>query len=132
VVGANLAFEPLVGELFRAGYVMASAAAHGDYTTPSIIGVAESDFDRDLEYTKDLIGPLVTDAQHGRHNIQVLGQWLERWVPMSLAAAQALEPIWTMAADTPVTFADALGRARMRTRLLFDELTLPTPKELLA
>jgi propane monooxygenase small subunit len=132
VVGANLAFEPLVGELFRAGYVMATAAAHGDYTTPSIIGVAESDFDRDLDYTKDLIGPLVTDEQHADHNTRILAGWLERWVPMSLAAAQALEPIWSLAADTPVTFADAFARARARTQLLFEELTLPTPKELLA
>lgn len=130
VVATNLAFEPLVGELFRAGYVMASAAANCDYTTPSIMGVAESDFDRDLEYTKDLIGPLVTDAKHGKHNTEVLGEWLARWIPVSLDAARALEPIWALAADTPVTFAESFARARARTNLLLEELTLPIPKEL--
>jgi len=131
-VAANLAFEPLVGELFRSGYVMASAAANGDYTTPSIMGVAESDFDRDLDYTKDLIGPLVTDKQHGEHNTQVLGEWLAHWIPVSLASARALEPIWGLAANTPVSFADSFAKARARTQLLLEELTLPTPEELRA
>jgi len=130
VVAANLAFEPLVGELFRGGYVMATAAANGDFITPTVMGVAESDFDRDLGYTKELIGGLARDEQHGAHNIETIGGWLARWIEQSLAAARALEPIFTQAEHSPVTFEDTLSRARERVRETLGELDIPTPKEL--
>jgi len=132
VVAANLVFEPLVGQLFRNGFVAAVAAANGDFVTPSIMGVAESDFDRDLAYTKDLIGPLVTDGTHGAENTQVLADWVADWVPRSLKAARALEPIWSQPENMAVSFDDAFAQARQRTALLFDELTIPKPKELKA
>ena len=34
-MATNLAFEPLVGELFRSGFIMQMAAAQGDFITPS-------------------------------------------------------------------------------------------------
>jgi propane monooxygenase small subunit len=130
VVAANLAFEPLVGELFRAGLVMSTAAANGDFVTPTIMGVAEGDFDRDLGYTEDLIDGLTHDEQHGSANIELFGGWLSEWIPASLAAARSLEPIWTEAEITPVTFEDSLARARERVRAILGELDIPTPKEL--
>jgi propane monooxygenase small subunit len=36
-------FEPLVGELFRSGFVMQVAALQGDFTTPTLMGSGESD-----------------------------------------------------------------------------------------
>ena len=130
VVAANLAFEPLVGELFRSGFVMSTAAANGDFTTPTIMGVAESDFDRDLAYTIDLVGPLAQDSEHGEENTRTLGEWLSRWIPTSLDAARGLAPVFSQAENSPVAFEDALANARERVRKLLDELQLPTPKEL--
>ncbi len=130
VVAANLVFEPLVGELFRSGYVMATAAANGDFVTPTIMGVAESDLERDLAYTKDLIGGLTHDEQHGAENIERCGEWLSRWIPASLKAARSLEPIWSEAEHSPVTFEDSLARTRERAREILGELDIPTPKEL--
>jgi propane monooxygenase small subunit len=129
VVAANLAFEPLVGELFRTGFVVATSPANGDYVTPAVMGVAESDFERDLAYTKDLIGPLVRDPEHGQENVRQLGEWLSQWIPVSLGAARALEPLFSQA-HSPVTFDEALTRARDRTRGILGELEIPTPKEL--
>ncbi|MBV9050562.1 MAG: hypothetical protein JOY58_20030, partial [Solirubrobacterales bacterium] len=130
VVAANLVFELLVGELFRGGYVMSTAAANGDFITPSIMGVAEGDLERDLSYTKDLIGGLARDEKHGRENIEVIGGWLSQWVPTSLKAARSLEPIFSEAENSPVTFEDTLTRARERVRETLGELEIPTPKEL--
>jgi propane monooxygenase small subunit len=130
VIGANLAFEPLVGELFRAGFVMTAGAANGDFVTPTVMGVAEGDLERDLAYTKDLIGGLTRDSEHGRQNIEVFGGWLSNWIPVSLAAARSLAPIFSQAEHSPVTFEDSLARARERVRETLGELDIPTPKEL--
>jgi propane 2-monooxygenase small subunit len=130
VVATNLVFEPLVGELFRSGFVIGVAAANGDYVTPTIMGVAEGDFERDLAYTKDLIGALATDEEHGEHNQGTLAEWLSRWIPLSLAAARALEPIWSEPGQAPVTFEQALQRARDRVQGVLGEFNIATPKEL--
>jgi len=130
VIAANLAFEPLVGELFRAGFVMTTGAANGDFVTPTVMGVAESDLERDLAYTKDLIGGLTRDSEHGRQNIELFGDWLSSWIPISLAAARSLAPIFSEAEQSPVTFEDTLTRARERVRETLGELDIPTPKEL--
>jgi propane monooxygenase small subunit len=109
---------------------MATAAANGDFVTPSIMGVAESDFDRDLAYTKDLIGGLTRDEQHGEENRELFSRWLSEPIAWSLQAARSLEPIWSEPEHTPVSFEDTLARARERTREILGELEIPTPKEL--
>ena len=129
-VATNLLFEPLVGELFRSSYVMGTGAANGDFVTPVIMGVAEHDFDRDLAYTRDLVRPLVDDSQHGAHNRGLLEEWLGAWAPLSLAAGQALEPLWSEPERTTETFDQAFDRARGRARGILDDLGLTPPQEL--
>ncbi|MCW3003097.1 MAG: methane/phenol/toluene hydroxylase [Conexibacter sp.] len=130
IVAANLAFEPLVGELFRSQFVMSTAAANGDFVTPLVMSIAESDFDRDLDYTTILLGDLVADEQHGQENVAVLSEWLATWIPRSLETARSLEPIWGQAEHGGIGFADALARTRARTQLILDDLKIPRPKEL--
>jgi propane monooxygenase small subunit len=130
VISANLAFEPLVGELFRSGYVMSTAAANGDFVTPTIMGVAEADYERDLAYTRDLVSGLTNDEKHGQENRKLFSSWLEVPIAEAISAARALEPIWSEADNTPGTFDEALTRARERVRGILDELDIPTPKEL--
>ena len=43
----TVVFEPLVGELFRSGFVMQAAALQGDFVTPTIMGAGESDAARE-------------------------------------------------------------------------------------
>lgn len=129
-VAANLAFEPLVGELFRAGFVMNNAAANGDFVTPSVMGVAESDFDRDLAYTKELVTGLTHDDKHGEENRKLFSRWLSEPIAMSLRAAKSLAPIWSEAEHAPVSFEETLTRARERVREILREVDIPTPKEL--
>ena len=130
VVAANLAFEPLVGELFRSGLVIATAAANGDFVTPTIMGVVESDFERDLAYTKELLGGLTHDKQYAAENRAVLRDWLSAPIAMSLRAARSLAPIWSEAEHSPVSFDSQLTRARERLRAILAELDIQAPAEL--
>jgi propane monooxygenase small subunit len=130
VMAANLVFEPLVGELFRAGFVMNTAAANGDFVTPTLVGVAEGDFDRDLASTKDLVSGLTHDDRYGEENRELFSRWLSEPITMSLRAARSLEAIWQQAEHTPVSFDETLTRARERVQGVLEELDIPTPKEL--
>ncbi|MFG1817628.1 aromatic/alkene monooxygenase hydroxylase subunit beta [Kribbella sp. NPDC049174] len=126
----NVVFEQLVGSLFRSELVMQIAARNGDYITPTIVGTGEHDYDRDLSYTRNLFRLLTRDEQYGETNKVLFGEWLATWVPRSLAAAQALQPIWSQPADKAVTFADSFEAAKQKFRSLLDELGLDIPKEL--
>lgn len=130
VIGANLAFEPLVGELFRAGFVMTAGAANGDFVTPMVVGVAESDFERDLAYTRDLVSGLTHDEEYGPENRELFGRWLAQPTAMAVDAAHGLAEIWNQAEHTPESFDEAFARARDRVRGILGELDISTPKEL--
>ena len=65
----NIVFEPLVGELFRSGFLMQVAAANHDFITPPVISAAEADYERNLANTIDLVYLLANDEQHGASTI---------------------------------------------------------------
>ena len=50
----NLVFEPLVGELFRSGFIMQVAASQNDFVTPAVVSAAEADYERNLANTVEL------------------------------------------------------------------------------
>jgi propane monooxygenase small subunit len=128
----TVVFEPLVGELFRSGLVMQSAALHGDFVTPTIIGAGEADVSREQRGARALFGMLADDEQHGAENRATMQQWLERWTPASVAAAQQLQPIWSQLSEKVVRFDDSRERSRDRFESLVGDIGLETPKELSA
>lgn len=126
----NIVYEQLVGSLFRTELVMQIAAQNGDYITPTIVGTGENDYDRDLRYTRALFRMLVRDETHGEENKKLFTEWLKKWIPKAVAAATALQPIWSQPAEKPVTFAASWDAATMKFSHLLDELELDPPKEL--
>ncbi len=56
--------------------------------------------------------------------------WLDEWVPVSLAAAQQLQPIWSEMSEKVVRFDDSLAAAKTRIADLLEDITLETPKEI--
>ncbi len=122
-------FEPLVGELFRSGFVMQAAAPHGDFVTPTLMGSAESDVGREQRGARALFSMLVRDATHGEQNRATMQEWLARWTPMSVEAAHQLQPIWSQLSEKVVRFEDSFERSRQRFQDLLDDLTLQTPQE---
>ncbi|MEU7876298.1 toluene hydroxylase [Dactylosporangium sp. NPDC049140] len=131
VLAANVVFEPLVGELFRSGLVQHAAPRNGDFVTPTIVGAEEYDFsERDLRYTVAMFQLLTNDREFAEHNRGLIGQWLANWVPRCIAAARALQPLWSQPDAKPPRFEDALDRAKSRFAGILTDLGLPTPKEL--
>lgn len=127
---SNLVFEQLVGQLFRSELVMQIAAKNGDYITPTIVGTGEHDYNRDLDYTRALFRMLARDEQHATENKEVFQGWLSTWVPKSLEAAHALQPIWSQPAERVLTFAESLGAAKEKFAQLLEDIGLDVPKEL--
>ncbi len=133
VFASNVVFEPLVGELFRSQFVLRFAPPNGDFLTPSIVGVSEREFnDRDLRYTVDMMKDMLEDEEHGDENRELMQQWLETWVPYSLAAARGMEPIWSEPEVKPVDFETSFGRARNRFEEILSDLGLQVPQEVKA
>ncbi len=127
---SNIVFEPLVGELFRSGFIMRFAPAHNDFLTPSVIGVSEREFnDRDLTYTVEMMKDFLGDETHGEANKEVMEEWLAEWVPYSIAAARGLEPIWSEPEIQPVSFEQSFERARNRFEAILSDLGLRVPEE---
>ena len=130
VFAANIVFEPLVGELFRSGFAMHSAPQHGDFLTPSIMGTIEREYERDLNATRDMFLLLTEDEAHGEENKEVMQEWLSHWVPYSIQAAQALEPIWSEPEVQVVSFEESFEQSKSRFEGILSDLGLQLTEEL--
>jgi len=125
-------FEPLVGELFRSGFVMQAAALQGDFVTPVVMGAGEADTAREQRGARALYRMLADDPQHGAANKALMQSWLDEWIPVSLQAAQQMQPIWSQISERVVRFDDSLERSKTRMADLLEDLTLDVPKEIRA
>jgi len=120
--------EPLLGELFRSGFVMQVAALHGDFVTPTIFGAGESDAARDQRGARALFGMLTGDAAHGAENKATLEGWLAAWTGDAVAAARNLQPIWSQLSEKVVRFEDSLERSQARMASLLSDIGLEEVK----
>ena len=120
----NIVFEPLVGELFRSGFLMQAAAANNDFITPPVISAAEADYERNLANTVDLIYLLAHDEEHAAHNKALFQSWLEKHGELADKAAMALQPIWSQPHSKPVSFQDVKAVSQERIGQILGELGL--------
>jgi propane monooxygenase small subunit len=131
VFAANVVFQPLVAELFRSHLVQHAAPRNGDFVTPTVVGAEEYDYaERDLRYTRAMFERLTDDREFADHNKEIMRQWLVAWVPRAIAAARALQPLWSQPDAKPPRFEDGLDAAKHRFRGIVADLGLETPKEL--
>lgn len=128
----NVAFEPLVGELFRSGFIMQLAAAQGDFITPAVTSAAEADYERNLANAVELFHILADDPQDGAHNKEVFSGWMTKYGDLALAAANGLQPIWSQPRVKAASFADALAQAKNRVKAIVGEIGIKAPDALLA
>jgi propane monooxygenase small subunit len=118
----NIVFEPLVGELFRSGFVMQMAAAQNDFMTPAVVAAAEGDYERNLANAVELFHTLVLDPEHGDSNRAILVEWMHKHGSLALDAAHHLQPIWSQPRVKAAQFADALDLAKNRVRAIAAEI----------
>jgi propane monooxygenase small subunit len=128
----TVVFEPLVGELFRSGFVMQAAAPQGDFVTPTIMGAGESDAARELRGARALFRMLADDPAHGAANKETMEGWLAEWTPPAMDAARNLQPIWSQLSEKVVRFEDSMDRSRERFDTLAGDIGIQTPKEVAA
>ncbi|GMG83117.1 aromatic/alkene monooxygenase hydroxylase subunit beta [Paralimibaculum aggregatum] len=120
----NIVFEPLVGELFRSGFLMQAAAANNDFITPPVISAAEADYERNLANTIDLMYLLANDEKHGAENRALFQTWLRLHGELADKAAASLQPIWSQPHSKPISFEDARAVSQERIGHIVGELGL--------
>ena len=120
-------FEPLVGELFRSGFIMQMAASQGDFATPSVVATAEADYERNLANTVELIHMLTHDKDHGAHNKGLFNGWMAHHGAMAHEAAANLQPIWSQPRVKVSSFAEAQALAKNRIEAICAQIGLKTP-----
>src|SRR3954453_18807591 len=125
----SIVFEPMLGELFRSGFVMQVAALHGDFVTPTIMGAGESDAAREQRGARALFRMLASDDANGTQNGTIMQGWLDAWAADAISAARQLQPIWSQISEKVVRFEDSLERSRGRLESLVAEIGLEIPKE---
>jgi propane 2-monooxygenase small subunit len=128
----NIVFEPLIGELFRSGFVMQMAAAQNDFITPTVVSSAEGDYQRNLANTVELIHILLQDPNYGGHNRLLFNTWLANHGALALAGAKSLQPIWSLPHAKVTQFNDVLAAAVERISLIAKQLGLDIPPTLAA
>src|SRR5262245_20176 len=120
----SVVFEPMLGELFRSGFVMQVAALHGDFVTPTIMGAGESDAAREQRGARVLYRMLTDDPEHGEANKEILSSWLASWNEAAVNAARNLQPIWSQISEKVVRFEDSLERSQQRQESLLADIGL--------
>jgi methane monooxygenase component A beta chain/propane monooxygenase small subunit len=90
VVAVNLVFEPLVGRLMTNYLVARQGSLCGDIVTPLISQTADTDRQRSSAATAELCRFVIGNVSE---NKKVLEEWVARWTPEALAAAQNLCPL---------------------------------------
>jgi propane 2-monooxygenase small subunit len=118
----TVVFEPIVGELFRSGFVMQAAAPQGDFVTPTIIGAGESDAGREQKVARALFRMLTDDEAHGDANHATMTGWLDTYVPQAVNAARNLQPIWSQPSEKVVRFEDSFDRSQERFESLLTDI----------
>jgi propane monooxygenase small subunit len=124
----TVVFEPLVGELFRSGFVMQVAALQGDFVTPTIMGAGESDAAREQRGARALFRMLTDDPEHGAANKAQLEAYLATYVPQAVEAARNLQPIWSQISEKVVRFEDSFDRSRARFEHLCSDIGIEAPE----
>ncbi|MFC0240684.1 aromatic/alkene monooxygenase hydroxylase subunit beta [Rhodopseudomonas telluris] len=126
-LATNLVFEPLVGELFRSGFIMQMAASQGDFATPSVVAAAEADYERNLANTVELIHMLTHDNENGPHNRDLFNGWIAHHGALAREAASNLQPIWSQPRVKVTGFADAQAQADNRIKTICAQVGLVAP-----
>ena len=126
-IATNLVFEPLVGELFRSGFIMQMAASQGDFATPSVVAAAEADYEHNLANTVELVHMLTHDKEHAAHNKGLFNGWIAHHGALAKEAAANLQPIWSQPRVKVASFADAQAQSRNRIEMICSQVGLKAP-----
>lgn len=124
----NLIYEPLVGQLFRSRFIMLFGPQNGDFVTPVLVSTAEADHDRNVRTTIEAFKVLLSDPDYGTTNRNAVEEWVEKYIPLSVAAAKALAPLWDIPKVKVTAFSDSYERAASKLLHNLSSLGITLPK----
>jgi len=111
-VVVNLVFDPIVGEVALSRLVGRLAGPHGDSVTPMIVRTAERDRRRNQAWTRELVRMLTADdVPAAAENSAVIEEWLAKWTPLAIAAAEPLATVYERIPKTTGSFREILDAA---------------------
>lgn len=124
-VATNLVLDPILSEVGLFALLGRNGPFHGDLVTPVIVGTAERDRQWAAGWTGSLVR-LVTgdDVPAAKENRMVIEEWIAKWTPMAMAAAEALAPVYASVPRLATPFADVLAGAVAGQRALLEGLGL--------
>ncbi|MDP9383641.1 MAG: hypothetical protein M3P50_00120 [Actinomycetota bacterium] len=108
---------------------MQLAAHQGDVMTPTLMGAGESDAAREQRGARALFGMLADDPEHGEANKATMQEWLAAWTPISVDAANRMQPMWSQVSEKSVRFEDSRARSVARFEDLLTDIGIQTPQE---
>ncbi len=120
----NVVFEALVGELFRNGYIVRSGPQHNDFVTPAVISAASEDYRRNLANALTLFSIVTADPTGGSANKKIMSDWLAKYVPLCLEAADGLKAVCTNGAD----YDEGLAQAKETFGEILAEIDVTLPQ----
>lgn len=109
LVGLNVCFEPLVGQLLRFEWATRIAHELGDPVTPVVAEATQIQQAWLRDWTTATLRGAATDPTHGEHNRAELTKWAARWGAMGREAATAAVTVCATLPD-PAAGDDALAR----------------------
>lgn len=117
----NFVVLPLVAQVGVSALLRQHAPLYGDLATPVIVLTTERDRRRNVEVAGALaamaLEPENPDAEANR---AVIAGWFAKWQPQTLAAAEALAPVWDALPKTVSTFDEAIAEATRLQRGLLE------------
>jgi methane monooxygenase component A beta chain/propane monooxygenase small subunit len=111
-VAINLCFDPIVGEVALSRMVSRMAGRHGDSVTPMIVRTAERDRRRNQAWTLELVRMVTGDGvPAAAENSAVIEEWVAKWTPAAIAAAEPLAEVFNGIPQATGTFSGILDAA---------------------
>jgi len=126
-IAVNYVFEPLVGELFRSGFVMQLAPAQNDFITPAVVSAAEGDYERNLANAAELVNVLLTDKDFALHNKIIITEWIDKHARACVEAGNKLQPVWAQPTVKTASFTEAMDSAKKRFASALSQSGLSVP-----
>lgn len=119
----NLVLDPILGEIGLFRLVGRQAPFHGDALSQLIVSSVDRDRRRNLAWTKELVAMVTADdVADAEHNLEVVQQWLDRWTPRVIEAAEALAPLYELRSSTSESFTEVLADVRAQHSTLITDL----------
>jgi methane monooxygenase component A beta chain/propane monooxygenase small subunit len=112
-VAVNLILDPILSEVALFQLIRRLGPFNGDFVTPFIVSTAERDRRWSRAWTEALVRMVTAgEVSAAKENLNVLQEWVDKWTPITLEAALALEGLYEVVPDKGVSFADTLSEAR--------------------